>query len=131
MTRTRVKSSLRNPCLRPYATIAAKLSGVRSFRYSHFHKGRPSSSCFKRSEEHTSELQSHVNLVCRLLREKKKSAGGFGLIVGAVGGVVVLGGGVVGGGLSFDSDGCFVGHRVCLGGVGGVGGAVAGGVVAG
>src|SRR6266480_7491780 len=28
--------------------------------------GRP------RSEEHTSELQSHVNLVCRLLLEKKK-----------------------------------------------------------
>src|SRR5438477_3374740 len=25
----------------------------------------------KRSEEHTSELQSHVNLVCRLLLEKK------------------------------------------------------------
>src|SRR4051812_49970608 len=27
-----------------------------------------------RSEEHTSELQSHVNLVCRLLLEKKKAA---------------------------------------------------------
>src|SRR5690242_21412588 len=26
----------------------------------------------QRSEEHTSELQSHVNLVCRLLLEKKK-----------------------------------------------------------
>src|SRR5260370_30347270 len=26
----------------------------------------------KRSEEHTSELQSHLNLVCRLLLEKKK-----------------------------------------------------------
>src|SRR5260370_27513599 len=26
-----------------------------------------------RSEEHTSELQSHLNLVCRLLPEKKKS----------------------------------------------------------
>src|SRR5690242_21180177 len=25
----------------------------------------------RRSEEHTSELQSHVNLVCRLLLEKK------------------------------------------------------------
>src|SRR5438477_10186673 len=30
----------------------------------------PLSQC--RSEEHTSELQSHVNLVCRLLLEKKK-----------------------------------------------------------
>src|SRR5438477_7641377 len=27
----------------------------------------------ERSEEHTSELQSHVNLVCRLLLEKKKA----------------------------------------------------------
>src|SRR5438477_4140314 len=27
----------------------------------------------KRSEEHTSELQSHVNLVCRLLLEKKRN----------------------------------------------------------
>src|SRR5260370_20479951 len=27
-----------------------------------------------RSEEHTSELQSHLNLVCRLLLEKKKHA---------------------------------------------------------
>src|SRR6266571_5056194 len=33
----------------------------------------------RRSEEHTSELQSHVNLVCRLLLEKKKiiNNGGF------------------------------------------------------
>src|SRR5207237_10761879 len=32
--------------------------------------------CFRlrgRSEEHTSELQSHLNLVCRLLLEKKKT----------------------------------------------------------
>src|SRR2546422_6247091 len=30
-------------------------------------------SCFKRSEEHTSELQSRLHLVCRLLLEKKKT----------------------------------------------------------
>src|SRR5256885_11255953 len=30
------------------------------------------SSTFRRSEEHTSELQSPCNLVCRLLLEKKK-----------------------------------------------------------
>src|SRR5260370_28201733 len=29
-----------------------------------------------RSEEHTSELQSHLNLVCRLLLEKKKNKNG-------------------------------------------------------
>src|SRR5438477_10755816 len=33
---------------------------------------RSNSSTTSRSEEHTSELQSHVNLVCRLLLEKKK-----------------------------------------------------------
>src|SRR5260370_31285008 len=30
----------------------------------------------RRSEEHTSELQSHLNLVCRLLLEKKKNTRG-------------------------------------------------------
>src|SRR5260370_26780438 len=41
-----------------------------------------------RSEEHTSELQSHLNLVCRLLLEKKKSfsprtgsRGGYGALL--------------------------------------------------
>src|SRR5690242_21104524 len=32
----------------------------------------PDALIIQRSEEHTSELQSHVNLVCRLLLEKKK-----------------------------------------------------------
>src|SRR2546422_7489535 len=31
--------------------------------------------CSARSEEHTSELQSRLHLVCRLLLEKKKSVG--------------------------------------------------------
>src|SRR5215204_7650371 len=34
--------------------------------------GAPHSSGGARSEEHTSELQSHSDLVCRLLLEKKK-----------------------------------------------------------
>src|SRR6266480_5701887 len=33
---------------------------------------KPKQRVTDRSEEHTSELQSHVNLVCRLLLEKKK-----------------------------------------------------------
>src|SRR5260370_25664143 len=33
---------------------------------------RKASGFSRRSEEHTSELQSHLNLVCRLLLEKKK-----------------------------------------------------------
>src|SRR5260221_3839054 len=36
-------------------------------------QGKPATICFsERSEEHTSELQSHSDLVCRLLLEKKK-----------------------------------------------------------
>src|SRR2546427_5396403 len=34
---------------------------------------------YERSEEHTSELQSQSNLVCRLLLEKKKQVGKVGL----------------------------------------------------
>src|SRR3954462_16041646 len=34
--------------------------------------GYPSGDAASRSEEHTSELQSHDNLVCRLLLEKKQ-----------------------------------------------------------
>src|SRR5207249_8268235 len=37
---------------------------------------RPASSSTSRSEEHTSELQSRFDLVCRLLLEKKKGRGG-------------------------------------------------------
>src|SRR5260370_20104167 len=44
-----------------HSTLTARLS-------------RPSASSVSlRSEEHTSELQSHLNLVCRLLLEKKNS----------------------------------------------------------
>src|SRR5438034_7543600 len=39
---------------------------------SHVHTG--SNVKFTRSEEHTSELQSHSDLVCRLLLEKKKKS---------------------------------------------------------
>src|SRR2546426_9114238 len=35
--------------------------------------GRKCTICWCRSEEHTSELQSPCNLVCRLLLEKKKN----------------------------------------------------------
>src|SRR2546426_7730069 len=37
----------------------------------------PEASLLQRSEEHTSELQSPCNLVCRLLLEKKKCRGRF------------------------------------------------------
>src|SRR5438034_7499625 len=51
---------------RPRASSGA--SGVRSSP-----RGRSGSATSERSEEHTSELQSHSELVCRLLLEKKKS----------------------------------------------------------
>src|SRR2546422_8482027 len=35
-------------------------------------RGRPARESTQRSEEHTSELQSRLHLVCRLLLEKKK-----------------------------------------------------------
>src|SRR4030066_462135 len=37
-------------------------------------KGETKRRTYSRSEEHTSELQSHLNLVCRLLLEKKKTS---------------------------------------------------------
>src|SRR5258708_21621819 len=36
------------------------------------HRQHPGEVARPRSEEHTSELQSHLNLLCRLLLEKKK-----------------------------------------------------------
>src|SRR2546430_10423743 len=63
----------------PYTTLFRSLSfGFESVRGARFeidfgfaacHFSMPSS----RSEEHTSELQSQSNLVCRLLLEKKKT----------------------------------------------------------
>src|SRR3954464_2244688 len=38
-----------------------------------------------RSEEHTSELQSHDNLVCRLLLEKKERGAALGHVLRAAG----------------------------------------------
>src|SRR5476649_2598298 len=44
--------------------------------------GRPTRSAApRRSEEHTSELQSHSDLVCRLLLEKKKQIAGRHVLV--------------------------------------------------
>src|SRR5260370_35965945 len=56
----------------PYTTLF-RSHDWEKFRYEYRLWGRllynPDSD---RSEEHTSELQSHLNLVCRLLLEKKK-----------------------------------------------------------
>src|SRR5690606_41631099 len=55
---------------RTRATTAAATSSTGSPAASPPSSGSPS-----RSEEHTSELQSRENLVCRLLLEKKEQAG--------------------------------------------------------
>src|SRR4029077_21297260 len=54
----------------PYTTLfrSGRAHDTLSFA---FHMRRPRR-LRPRSEEHTSELQSHLNLVCRLLLEKKK-----------------------------------------------------------
>src|SRR5207237_6611942 len=59
----------------PYTTLFRSLEAASSLARAM--KGRPGTKSLKvcrpsRSEEHTSELQSHLNLVCRLLLEKKK-----------------------------------------------------------
>src|SRR5215475_15843278 len=43
-----------------------------AYASSYFPGGTSPTRCASRSEEHTSELQSRENLVCRLLLEKKK-----------------------------------------------------------
>src|SRR5882672_12043592 len=53
----------------PYTTLFRSRSGSSSFSCSV--SGKPPT-LWCRSEEHTSELQSHSDLVCRLLLEKKK-----------------------------------------------------------
>src|SRR5260370_1675692 len=62
----------------PYTTlfrspsVLPRSSCPRNFFFSHLPLLVDTLACGIRSEEHTSELQSHLNLVCRLLLEKKK-----------------------------------------------------------
>src|SRR5690606_40902337 len=65
-------------CIKPFGFIASfpalsfKLSGTFTKSNTDFNPSFQSS-LTSRSEEHTSELQSRENLVCRLLLEKKKT----------------------------------------------------------
>src|SRR5438477_1944856 len=63
----------------PYTTLFRSITSLgsdrgrsRTIRPSARKRIRSAIAAALRSEEHTSELQSHVNLVCRLLLEKKK-----------------------------------------------------------
>src|SRR5260221_9662589 len=55
----------------PYTTLFRSVSLHRR-RWQRRHPARHLAELQHRSEEHTSELQSHSDLVCRLLLEKKK-----------------------------------------------------------
>src|SRR5256885_8840099 len=63
----------------PYTTLFRSIS-LDIFHLYHTHNFVPSArdevilASYPRSEEHTSELQSPCNLVCRLLLEKKKNS---------------------------------------------------------
>src|SRR2546430_7998211 len=63
--RTRA-ARLRDPTVRCFAATSARLPAAPENRFA------PLPAAL-RSEEHTSELQSQSNLVCRLLLEKKKN----------------------------------------------------------
>src|SRR5215204_2465321 len=54
----------------PYTTLFRSADRDRHGRRRRLHQRQPAMD--GRSEEHTSELQSHSDLVCRLLLEKKK-----------------------------------------------------------
>src|SRR2546422_6638446 len=62
----------------PYTTLFRSLPGVgdrgveRRLADADRHRARRRARDVERSEEHTSELQSRLHLVCRLLLEKKK-----------------------------------------------------------
>src|SRR5207302_5314452 len=66
----------------PYTTLFRSLNGVRSWfvgerRFRLFKQFKKQAiKAVLRSEEHTSELQSRENLVCRLLLEKKNDRDG-------------------------------------------------------
>src|SRR4030066_126563 len=56
----------------PYTTLFRSLRRPPRFLQRDEGTSAPGAPYFGRSEEHTSELQSHLNLVCRLLLGKKK-----------------------------------------------------------
>src|SRR5260370_19260491 len=78
-------SSFHIHCFATTYTSVESVGGVRSWKYTTAPQAKMTMKtrngivvifawgAVVRSEEHTSELQSHLNLVCRLLLEKKKT----------------------------------------------------------
>src|SRR5690606_41580393 len=69
----------RHPGLRPALLLELRLRRAPALPAPQPRRARSSIIC--RSEEHTSELQSRENLVCRLLLEKKKEQTDTGMVV--------------------------------------------------
>src|SRR4051812_47837396 len=69
------------PGLHPLRMVAARQRRAHRCRRRRDRDGARRGGRDVRSEEHTSELQSHVNIVCRLLLEKKKYKPGRVLIL--------------------------------------------------
>src|SRR5256885_5529074 len=65
---TLFRSIARAPCLPPNSSVPGSIERRRDHRP----VAQGGAVRIRRSEEHTSELQSPCNLVCRLLLEKKK-----------------------------------------------------------
>src|SRR5438477_3526433 len=63
----------RPQCIPPDCLLPLTCRPRRRYRHPWWRSSTHSQKSWSRSEEHTSELQSHVNLVCRLLLEKKKT----------------------------------------------------------
>src|SRR5260370_27052998 len=66
-------TTLFRSCNSPNASAVKKIPGHGPTDRANNGNRNPRNSISSRSEEHTSELQSHLNLVCRLLLEKKKN----------------------------------------------------------
>src|SRR2546427_8797706 len=69
-----IKAPRASPPTMPTALAPARLAAEAPGRKPHIAWAPAPSAPRLRSEEHTSELQSQSNLVCRLLLEKKKSS---------------------------------------------------------
>src|SRR5256885_8203371 len=74
---TLFRSLLRNERARQHRLVAARAAERNQIEGRLASERRLYSSVRARSEEHTSELQSPCNLVCRLLLEKKKMQSWF------------------------------------------------------
>src|SRR2546430_13291996 len=73
--RSRSLRVLEDPIQATSNPAVVQIIDLRNIDFTQVKLGQVDKECGRRSEEHTSELQSQSNLVCRLLLEKKKQTG--------------------------------------------------------